>query len=117
MSWAEIKKVNSDMSKPLDVLIKELMQRKVQTVTIYLGTRATSLSNAATGELTEIVNPEKTVINIKSQISSENISGAVMSLNYGLKEDGKTIYVYYTPKGNQTLGTGFDIVFEAITQG
>lgn len=115
MSWAETKKINSDMSKPLDTLIKELLTRKVQTVDISLSGNATSLSTASTEELATTVDPTKTVVNLKSTLGSTTLD-SIRSLSYGIKNDGKTIYAYYTPIGNHVINKTH-LVLEAITQG
>lgn len=115
MSWAEVKKINSDISKPLDTLIKELLTKTVQTVDISLSSSSISLSAAATEELSTTVDPTKTVVNLKSTLGS-TVSDNINSLSYGIKSDGKTIYAYYTPKGNTRITTTH-LVLEAITQG
>lgn len=116
MSWVEIKKVNGDMSKTLDELIKEKMSRTVQTVRVRVESYCKGYISRTKVEIPIEVDTQKTQVILNTHIAPRDKLAAV---NYGL-EDSKHVFAYYEMTGYNTSSSkldAFDITLTLITQG
>ena len=115
MSWAEIKKVNSDMSKTLDELIKEKMSRTVQNVTVRIQSYSASYMSRTKVEIPIEIDTQKTQVILNTHIAPRD---RLLTVNYGL-EDSKHVFAYYERVGHDesTRLSAFDITLTLITQG
>lgn len=78
MSWAETKKINSDMSKPLDVLIEEKNNVKIQTVSFNLTANVSAITVTANIDEIDI---SKSIIYISSFINMPNTAAISIGFN------------------------------------
>lgn len=99
MSWAEVKKINSDMTKPLDTLISEKTDIKIQTVTVTIPSITyTALRTSSTGTATlSQVDIEKSILIPISPVFSDEGSGyTITALAYNLSDTSVSITVTFS---------------------
>lgn len=73
MSWAEVKKINSNLSKSLDVLIGELKTQVANKSVMKSIQRGVSSGNKTISINT--VDPAKTMVLLNGQLSSVSVNG------------------------------------------
>lgn len=99
MSWAEVKKINSDMTKPLDTLISEKTDIKIQTVTVTIPSITyTALRTSSTGTATlSQVDIEKSILIPISPVLSDGGNGyTITALAYNLSDTSVSITVTFS---------------------
>ena len=78
MSWAETKKINSDMAKPLDALINEKNNVKIQMVSFDLTMNKSAITVTANIDEIDI---SKSIIYISSFINMPNTAAISVGFN------------------------------------
>lgn len=96
MSWAEVKKINSDMTKPLDELIIEKTNVKIQTITFSF-----SSSVVAPNTITQTISQVDTSKSIIVPISYIN-EPYVSSLSYAFTSSTEI-------KATRTITEGYSV--------
>lgn len=109
MSWAETKKINSDMAKPLDTLIIEKTNVKIQTVTFSF-----SSSLVAPDTITQTISQVDTNKSIIVPISYIN-EPYVSSLSYAFTSSTEIRATRTTKEGYSS--TNFNTTVLVITFG
>lgn len=106
MSWAEVKKINSDMAMPLDKLITDKTNIKIQMVTF------TFTTSSSTDNQTKTIDAVDTSKSIIIPVSYVNVS-SVSSLSFGFSTNAVVFC-------NRTVSVGrdpFDYTLAVITFG
>ena len=83
MSWGKVKKINSDMSKALNVLIAEKTNIRIQTVSFYF---SKSITETATGTIETIDTSKSIIIPISPVVPND-----VASLAFNFSTDGSSV--------------------------
>lgn len=109
MSWAEVKKINSDMSKPLDALIIEKTNVKIQTITFSF-----TSSGIAPDTITQTISQVDTSKSIIVPISYIN-EPYVSSLSYAFTSSTEIKATRTIAEGQ--LPTKFNTTILVITFG
>jgi hypothetical protein len=83
MSWAEVFKINSNMTKPLNILISELISGVTTQIT-NLANSVTSVNTNVTNTKTQVGSVSTQVTNVGTQVS--NVNTAVGNVNTKLTQ-------------------------------
>lgn len=123
MSWAEVKKINSDMAKPLDTLISEKTDIKIQTVTVNIPSiKITAFTQSNTGTATiSQVDVEKSILIPISPVFPDVGAYTITDMSYSLNDTSVSITAHfsgslddYTPTLNYTVAV---LTFGATVNG
>lgn len=99
MSWAEVKKINSDMTKPLDKLIIEKTDIKVQTVTVNIPSityGALRTSSTGTATISQVDVEKSILIPISPTFSDVGSGFTATGLTYSLNDTSVSITVTFS---------------------
>ena len=119
MSWSEVKKINSDVTKPLDVLIMEKTNVKIQTVTIKVPGTTSKSPTSSTGTATiETIDVSKSLtVPISTFILTDTSSSPyVTGISYDLSSTSVSATISFCNPGSVT-GKGISLTVAVITFG
>ena len=117
MSWAETKKINSDMTKPLDKLITEKTNIKIQTVNIEIPSFTSSYSDESVSKTVEIdeIDTSKSII-YPLYLAPTHSGYDIVSVSYELSSNSIKLTVGYD-LANGIMVSGFTHTVQIITFG